>query len=1315
MNQDTSSGKAKKPSTPAATPSPGGKTTPEPVKVPPLFRGVDWFAFAVATLLVLIGYVISISPDLTLEDSGELAVGSMYAGVPHPPGYPVWTLYTWFFTKILPFSNMAWRVSMSSAVAGALACGLIGLVVSRGSSMMIEGIASLKDVDRRWENALCFVAGVVAGMLMGFNGYMWSQSVIVEVYSLSVFSLMGVIVCLLRWVYAPHQFRFLYWAFFLFGICLTNHMSLLVAAMGIEIAVAAAHRKLGRDMLFGNAVVYVIVLMFKSKIQTLANPSIFILFNLIGVGSILGCGYYILQTQKLLTEWKVVLFCGLAFAAGCAFYLYMPIASMSNPPLNWGYPRTAEGFMHALQRGQYESVRPTGDVITLIKQLWMYIEGAMAEFNSVFLMIALLPFVFFRSMQQRERSWLIGLSGMFCCLSVILTLLLNPGPDRQSRELNRVFFTASHTIVAIGIGYGLTLLGAFLLVQYQNVRKWVIMGGIVVVFGALDTLFEVVFAKYGGGLPVPGARLALYGVLFLGSGAYLISHHKLGKKGLVITGAVFAVIGLIAGAVGVGQVLGNKVNLMEKFQVVMSGIGHTLSDGDATYRIYGGFLTLFLVLAFLGIVLLSKQRIRLGVVVGLFALMPFYSILAHWFENEQRGHLYGYWFGHDMFTPPFEIYPEMTKDAILFGGTDPGRFNPTYMIFCESFTPPEDKPNDPKFDRRDVYIITQNALADGTYLNYIRAHYNRSAQVDPPFFQNFFNKPVLKMFMPLWKGLDKVFLGLGDSIEKDRRVGPSFFEADHFADVAGLARKINAKEDAVSKFIFEKLSPDTQALLAKGDANSIGGPLARDLNRIIDAERLYDAERFKDVKLSEHSQGFIKENPKSHTVVRWNRLLLEDAYPTEIKKSMGGVYPDLEIQTPSPDDSQKCFNDYLADAERRYRNNQLKPGEDFRVEGGRIQVTGQVAVMSINGLLTKVIFEENPNNEFFIEESFPLEWMFPNLTPYGIIMKINRQPVQEFTEEICNKDHQFWRKFSERLIGDWITYETPVQEVCDWAERIYLRNDYTGYTGDRKFARDDNGQKAFSKLRSSIGGVYSWRLGYMGFDCPPQYRASKNPEELKRVIRETEFAFKQAFAFCPYSPEAVFRFAQFLAYQGRHADAVAVARTCYKFDPENGQLLSLIQQLEGYKGGSAQAPKMMDAQTAYNEITKMLQEGKNAEAAALLDQIVASPNTTPEAILFAARSFAQMMDTTRLEGALGKLVKLAPDNPEAWYDLAGLQAMLGKQKEAVHSLKEAVKLSQERLKREPNARNLILEAIKDPRFGPLREDPEIKALLQTPA
>ena len=105
----------KKKSTPSPTES-GPATTPEPSEpsppkvVPakpdgPFFRRVDWAAALAATLISLGVYLYTLAPDVTLEDSGELAVGSMYAGVPHPPGYPMWTIYSWVFTKILPFSN----------------------------------------------------------------------------------------------------------------------------------------------------------------------------------------------------------------------------------------------------------------------------------------------------------------------------------------------------------------------------------------------------------------------------------------------------------------------------------------------------------------------------------------------------------------------------------------------------------------------------------------------------------------------------------------------------------------------------------------------------------------------------------------------------------------------------------------------------------------------------------------------------------------------------------------------------------------------------------------------------------------------------------------------------------------------------------------------------------------------------------------------------------------------------------------------------------------------------------------------------------
>src|SRR6267143_1800573 len=260
-----------------ATPAPATiKPLPLLPHPAPLFRKIDWLTLLITFSAVWIGYYLTLAPELTLEDSGELATGSFYAGIPHPPGYPVWTIYTWLWTVLLPIKNIAWRVALGEATGGALACGLLGLLVSRGSSLLMEGIEDLKAMTGRWESAICMVSGFVAGMLIGFNGFMWSQCVIVEVYAFSVASFMIVLLCLLRWIYAPHQRRYLYLALFFHGVCFTNHQTLIVAAMGIEITIAAANFRLGRNLFLGNSVIYLCGYILKQQhiLTTLeANPA----------------------------------------------------------------------------------------------------------------------------------------------------------------------------------------------------------------------------------------------------------------------------------------------------------------------------------------------------------------------------------------------------------------------------------------------------------------------------------------------------------------------------------------------------------------------------------------------------------------------------------------------------------------------------------------------------------------------------------------------------------------------------------------------------------------------------------------------------------------------------------------------------------------------------------------------------------------------------------------------------------------------------------------------------------------------------------
>jgi thioredoxin-like negative regulator of GroEL len=722
-----------------------------------------------------------------------------------------------------------------------------------------------------------------------------------------------------------------------------------------------------------------------------------------------------------------------------------------------------------------------------------------------------------------------------------------------------------------------------------------------------------------------------------------------------------------------------------------------------------------------------------------------------------------------MFTPPFNgkdgkpLYPEMTKDAILFGGTDPGRFCPTYMIFCESFIPHDCQPAfDQKFDRRDVYIITQNALADGTYLCYLRAQYNRSKQTDPPFFSEL-ARFLLKdkeyqtnLLAHVVSPLDTIFETRGANIEKRWRTYTSWFKPADFTDLSALAARLRPgdKQDALSKWIYQNLGKETQGLLAGGDSPQLRKALAADLNILLQRELktkkdglitdpLYDANRFSGVKLSTYLQDFIAQDPQSDTRIRLNRLLLEEAYSGDIAKSIGGVYPDQEIYIPSPDDSQECFTEYMQDAQRRMQLNQLEPGENVQVIDGRLSVSGNTAVMAINGLLTKVIFDHNPTHEYFVEESFPLKWMYPYLTPYGVIMKINNQPVPEITEDMVRRDHEFWKQYSKRLTGDFIDYDTSVKDVCDFVEKVYIRHDYSGMGGDTRFARDDQAQKAFSKLRSSIASsVYTWRIE----NCAARFAAlQQNPPpdaqeqirrlslEQQRMFKEAEYAYKQSFAYCPYSPEAVFHFVSLLAQPqvGRYEDALLIAQTAAKLDPENGSFTGLIRQLSGVHDAVQQQPQPAklpdsiqhlqsqfdtnpnDFQNAFNLSASYFQIGQTNRAEDILQNVMNNPQVDSKALFVVAQAFAQVRDFGNLELALEKLTKVAPDSPEGWYNLAALKSLLGKNSEAISALSNSLVLARAKQAQDPKYLTIPATILQDPRFNPIRDTPEFKKLAAT--
>ncbi len=187
------------------------------------FDRADCCSVALTSFLSLAIYLFTSAPNVTLGFSGILSTAAFYGGVALPAGYPAWTIYSWLFTRSLPFSNIAWRVGVGSAVAAALASAIVALIVSSGTKLLMEGSADFKHLTSAHRTWLRIVCGYVAGMALGLSGAVWGAAVIVDVWTLGLVLFTAILCLTLRWLMQPGRKRFLCAAFLLFGLLLTGN------------------------------------------------------------------------------------------------------------------------------------------------------------------------------------------------------------------------------------------------------------------------------------------------------------------------------------------------------------------------------------------------------------------------------------------------------------------------------------------------------------------------------------------------------------------------------------------------------------------------------------------------------------------------------------------------------------------------------------------------------------------------------------------------------------------------------------------------------------------------------------------------------------------------------------------------------------------------------------------------------------------------------------------------------------------------------------------------------------------------------------
>ena len=1142
------------------------------------FDKIDWAAFWTATLVTFAVYFFTLGPSVGLEDSGELATAGAHLGVPHPPGYPFWTFCSWLFCKAFSWVTYmghptpAWCISLFSATAGAFAAGFTAMLICRSGRDFLGGgtdggYGTPEPLPREGVNEwLCFGGGVAGALTFALSPVEWSQSTIVEIYSLNAFFLMWVFLLSYRWMRKPSDF-ILWFTAFVFGLGLTNYQVLLFAIVPLALVIAMKNIGMFRDVFiylmpvaltyqimqigclqradqymqsdvinkhmpvlqtggcpssavivaglvfliaavvaaavlkkrgegekarlavlafggFGAALVFLAATIFagpakwegvSAAIAPLIEPRTYALVgSFIAASVVLAVAAAVVEDdERRIWEGKslpylagaaacalvaiviaanvpaagdlgyrgkvypwgksMAMFCvpliamfamcaftkkGLAFAIpvaglhiaafvllksgamnglthpcswwfcwpiawnfvllalvwatlpngrsvagaaffaqlGVSFYAYMPIVSdLRNPPMNWGYPRTWEGFKHAIQRGQYEAI---GFQIPKFKVILSYFEDVRVQFTDLLIPFAIVPFAAGHWIVKKENrrafwQWMIPAFVCFFLMSFLLIGLANVKGDLQDGFIQKVKFISSHAMLALWIGYGLVFAAAFGLSLVTKKDELLAARAKTIAFAVAALMIVVSFA-------------------------YPLIDNYCGNYRLGVNEIAF-------------KLGGSEQN------------GHTFGWQFGAYQLDGAKAV--------------KEQIV---------------------ADEEP-------------LPDPDWPPAMDPFSIFFGGTDPGRFVPTYMIYSADFRP-------------DVYLITQNALADGTYM----------------------------------------------SVERD-------------------------------------------------------------------------------------------------------------------------LYGD-EIWIPSNDDSAEAFNVYVDEVQRGVR----PANGDLKIENGRVQVTGALGVMEINGILTKMMWDHDRlRHSFYVEESYVIPWMYPYLSPHGLIMKLNadRTPYDPMT---AAKDRDFWDWYVRRLLSD------PM------------------------YRRDFAGQKSFSKLRAAIAGLYS--------------KQGRHADAAQ--------AYREACLLYPASPEASFRYAQEILLPSRRWDAVLELMDYTDYlDPNNKRTANLRGYVESLRSLLAQIDALEPKRragtlTGVERVTlanSLFQLGRVGEAAQLVRPLADSA-ANPSELQVLAQIFLAAHFDVEAEKVLQKFLKAAPDaSADMWIELAKIQHRSGRRTASQQSFIAGYRLDQKRI------------------------------------
>ena len=289
---------------------------------------IDRFITLLVGLAALVTYLITLAPSVSFWDSGEYLTCSWTAGVPHPPGVPLFVLLGRFSTILFSFiPAIAVRVNLLCALAGASTLGILTRLVQRWGNRM--------GFSPSWYRPM----SVLAGLIAAFSYSIWRNSNATETYATAL---------LLTFI--------IMWAF----------------DCWIEKYAEKEHEKGKKDHGgWGEArylllISYLLILAIGNhgSVPFVTGPPILLMFIIYAFRK---------KTDIWKRSWFVLTIIGLVLLA-FSIHLYMPIRAIQNPEINETDAEQWSNFEKAFTREQYGSTSILDRKGPFLDQMKLYMK-----------------------------------------------------------------------------------------------------------------------------------------------------------------------------------------------------------------------------------------------------------------------------------------------------------------------------------------------------------------------------------------------------------------------------------------------------------------------------------------------------------------------------------------------------------------------------------------------------------------------------------------------------------------------------------------------------------------------------------------------------------------------------------------------------------------------------------------------------------------------------------------------------------------------------------------------------------------------------